>query len=94
MTFIFNEKSWPEPDGKITDFCQFCMFLITVATIIMSVTFVTARRWENMVLKVSFGMPTADAYSSGYLVLSHNLGLASVLMLRPISPEPVLFPDL
>ena len=41
------------------------------------------------------GMTTEDAYSSGHLVLSHfgTLGLASVLMLRPISPELVLFPD-
>ena len=41
------------------------------------------------------GMPTEDAYSSGHLVLSQfgNLGLASVLMLRLISPELALFPD-
>ena len=38
------------------------------------------------------GMPTEDAYSSGHLVLSY-FGLASVLMLRPISHELVLFPD-
>ena len=33
-----------------------------------------------------------DAYSSGHLVLSH-LGLACVLMLKPISPELVMFSD-
>ena len=37
------------------------------------------------------GTPTEDAYPSGHLVLSH-LGLACVLMLRPISNEFVLFP--
>ena len=36
-------------------------------------------------------MPTKDAYSSGHLVLS--LGLACVLMSRPISPELVLCLD-
>ena len=36
-------------------------------------------------------MPTEDAYSSGHLVYP-TLGLACVLMLRPISPELVFFP--
>ena len=38
------------------------------------------------------GMPLEDAYSSVHLVLP-TLGLASVLMLKPIFPELVLFPD-
>ena len=36
--------------------------------------------------------PTEDIFSSGHLVLSH-LELAFVLMLRPLSPELVMFPD-
>ena len=39
-----------------------------------------------------FGMLIGDAYPSGHLVLSH-FETGCVLMLRPISPELVLFPD-
>ena len=39
------------------------------------------------------GMPTEDTYSFRHLVLSH-FGLACVLMLRQMSPELVLFPDI
>ena len=37
-------------------------------------------------------MPTEDVYTSGHLVLFH-FGLAYVLMLRPVPPEPVMYPD-
>ena len=37
--------------------------------------------------------PTEDANSSKHLVLSH-LGLAFVPMLRPVSPELLIFPDI
>ena len=59
-----------------------------------------ARIWPfYQILEVSIehcngcGWPTEDVYSSGHLVLSH-LGLAFVLMLRPIFPELVMSTDL
>ena len=61
--------------------------LLLISTLLPNSTFYLIVR-----ASIGCGMPTEDAHSSGHLILS-IFWTCTFLMLRPISPELVLFPD-
>ena len=85
MTIYSDTFNW----SNITPICE----LITELFLITDFDLITKFREVSIEHCNRCGLPTEDAYSPGYLVLSHS-GLAFVLMLRQISPEFVMFQDI